>query len=101
MVVTLGLLVLVQHTSLVDGTGLSYGCPSSGLTGCQSHCNLPVGTVRVHPVWLQVEEGRWSPPSVVESMKKGAASVVASAKSGAAAAAGAAKGAAGGAAKAT
>lgn len=50
---------------------------------------------------LQVQEGRWTPPSVVESVKKGAASVVASAKTGAAAAAGAAKGAAGGAAKAT
>lgn len=42
----------------------------------------------------QVAEGRWSPPSVVESMKKSAASVLGSAKSGAAAAAGAAKGAA-------
>jgi hypothetical protein len=43
---------------------------------------------------LQVAEGHWSPPSVVESMKKGAASVLGSAKTGAAAAAGAAKGAA-------
>jgi hypothetical protein len=44
---------------------------------------------------VQVASGQWTPPSVVESMKKGAAAVVASAKTGAAAAAGAAKGAAG------
>jgi len=74
--------------------------------GCATPCNT--GSLqRVHGIgsadcrYLQVQEGRWTPPSVVESVKKGAASVVASAKTGAAAAAGAAKGAAGGAAKAT
>jgi hypothetical protein len=47
------------------------------------------------PLHPQVRAGRWSPPTVVASMKKGAADLVASAKSGAAAAAaGAAKGAA-------
>lgn len=60
-----------------------------------------LGGDQIRVIMKQVQEGRWTPPSVVESVKKGAASVVASAKTGAAAAAGAAKGAAGGAAKAT
>lgn len=57
---------------------------------------LPAGAVMV-----QVADGHWSPPSVVEGIKKSAASVASAAKTGAAAAAGAAKGAAGGAANAS
>jgi ATP-dependent metalloprotease len=50
---------------------------------------------QIRVIMKQVKDGSWSPPSVIDSVKKGAASVVQSATKGAAAAAGAAKGSSG------